>query len=105
MYKRHRIFRRAVAGTTGVAFALLQLVTMSTVAHAAPATPIKHLVVIFQENISFDHYFGTYPNALNPQQEPAFHALASTPSVNGLSGILLTNNPNLNPANNVAENN
>jgi phospholipase C len=29
------------------------------------ATPIKHLVIIFQENISFDHYFGTYPNALN----------------------------------------
>src|SRR5579859_3669235 len=28
-------------------------------------TPIKHLVVIFQENISFDHYFGTYPNAQN----------------------------------------
>ena len=27
------------------------------------ATPIKHLVVIFQENVSFDHYFGTYPNA------------------------------------------
>ena len=25
-------------------------------------TPIKHLVVIFQENVSFDHYFGTYPN-------------------------------------------
>jgi hypothetical protein len=23
------------------------------------ATPIKHLVVIFQENVSFDHYFGT----------------------------------------------
>jgi len=23
------------------------------------ATPIKHLVVIFDENISFDHYFGT----------------------------------------------
>ena len=27
------------------------------------ATPIKHLVVIFQENVSFDHYFGTYPVA------------------------------------------
>ncbi len=26
-----------------------------------PATPIQHLVVIFQENVSFDHYFGTYP--------------------------------------------
>jgi hypothetical protein len=28
-------------------------------------TPIKHLVVIFQENVSFDHYFGTYPKAAN----------------------------------------
>ncbi len=26
---------------------------------AATATPIKHLVVIYQENVSFDHYFGT----------------------------------------------
>ena len=30
-------------------------------------TPIKHVVVIFQENISFDHYFGTYPMATNPR--------------------------------------
>ena len=27
------------------------------------ATPIQHLVVIFQENVSFDHYFATYPTA------------------------------------------
>lgn len=33
--------------------------------HTPTATPIKHVVVIFQENVSFDHYFGTYPNALN----------------------------------------
>ena len=26
-------------------------------------TPIKHLIVIFQENVSFDHYFATYPIA------------------------------------------
>ena len=64
--------------------------------------PIKHLVVIFQENVSFDHYFGTYPNALNPKKEPPFHAAADTPVVNGLSGTLLTNNPNLDPANNNA---
>src|SRR3954451_20479301 len=32
---------------------------------ASPATPIQHLVVIFQENVSFDHYFGTYPKAAN----------------------------------------
>ena len=29
------------------------------------ATPIKHLVVLFDENVSFDHYFGTYPYAAN----------------------------------------
>ena len=27
-------------------------------------TPIEHVVVIFGENISFDHYFGTYPLSL-----------------------------------------
>jgi phospholipase C len=58
------------------------------------ATPIKHVVVIFGENISFDHYFGTYPNATNPAGEPAFHAAPGTPSVNGLTQGLLTSNPN-----------
>ncbi|MGZ4247571.1 MAG: phospholipase C [Solirubrobacteraceae bacterium] len=60
----------------------------------ATSTPIKHVVVIFQENVSFDHYFGTYPNATNPSGEPAFYASRHTPTVNGLSGALLTNNPN-----------
>jgi phospholipase C len=63
------------------------------------ATPIQHLVVIFQENVSFDHYFGTYPSATNPAGEPKFKAAPNTPTVNGLSGALLSNNPNLNPAN------
>ncbi len=58
------------------------------------ATPIRHLVVIFQENVSFDHYFGTYPYATNPPREPAFSPASGTPSVNGLSGPLLTDNPN-----------
>jgi phospholipase C len=57
-------------------------------------TPVKHLVVIFDENISFDHYFGTYPVAANPEGEPAFTALAGTPSVNGLTDVLMTRNPN-----------
>ena len=57
-------------------------------------TPIKHVVVIFQENVSFDHYFGTYPNATNPPNEPSFTAAPDTPTVNGLSGSLLTANPN-----------
>jgi phospholipase C len=55
---------------------------------SAPKTPIKHLVVIFQENHSFDVYFGTYPIALNPPGQPAFRARPGTPSVNGLTPTL-----------------
>jgi phospholipase C len=83
------------------------------------ATPIKHLVVIFQENISFDHYFGTYPKALNLPGETPFTAKRNTPQVNNLvnpldvnnqfkplTGVnLLTNNPNNNPNAPVAPNN
>jgi phospholipase C len=66
------------------------------------ATPIKHLVVIFGENRSFDHYFGTYPVAQNPPGEPVFTAAPSTPAVQGLTPALLTQNPNaLNPLNGV----
>jgi phospholipase C len=69
---------------------------------ARTATPIKHLVVIFDENESFDHYFGTYPYAANTDGTP-FHAKPGTPTVNGLytkitssgpTGPLLTSNPN-----------
>ena len=38
----------------------------------ATTTPIKHVVVIFGENISFDHYFATYPYATNPTTETPF---------------------------------
>jgi phospholipase C len=74
-------------------------------AAAATSTPIQHLVVIFQENVSFDHYFGTYPNALNPKGEPKFKAAANTPTVNGFSNALLNANPNLNPANGLGASN
>jgi phospholipase C len=57
-------------------------------------TPIKYVVVIFDENNAFDHYFGTYPNALNPPGEPAFHARPGTPTVNGLTEGLINANPN-----------
>jgi phospholipase C len=64
------------------------------------ATPIKHLVVIFQENVSFDHYYATYPYATNPAGEPRFTAARGTPRVNNLlGGNLLAHNPNLNPLN------
>jgi phospholipase C len=68
----------------------------------ATTTPIRHVVVIFQENVSFDHYFGTYPKATNTSGVP-FRARPSTPTVDGLAntpglggtGSLLDNNPNL----------
>jgi phospholipase C len=74
----------------------------------APPTPttasaaIKHVVVIFQENISFDHYFGTYPNAAN-NGGTTFTAATGTPTnINNYNSnpTLLTANPNLNSANN-----
>ena len=58
------------------------------------ATPIKHVVVIFQENVSFDHYFATYPNATNPQGEVKFKVKAKTPAVNGITEGLTTLNQN-----------
>src|ERR1700729_4255447 len=65
-------------------------------------TPIKHVVVLFDENVSFDHYFGTYPYATNTDGS-LFFAKRGTPDVNGLYtkitkngpvGPLLTSNPN-----------
>jgi phospholipase C len=107
--------RRAVttAVAVGAAAALTLPLWMTTAGatNAPPAggttTPIKHLVVIFQENISFDHYFGTYPKAANTSGQP-FKASPGTPLVNALSntpgaggvGTLLTNNPNKDASNN-----
>jgi len=57
-------------------------------------SPIRHVVVIFQENVSFDHYFATYPKAANTDGSPV-GALPGTPIVNGLfAGGLLDHNPN-----------
>jgi phospholipase C len=107
--------RRVFPIVTALAVAALGIVGASSVAAAdgsqparssgqpSTATPIKHLVVIFDENVSFDHYFGTYPYALNQTGEQPFHARPGTPNVNGLytsvgpsgpTGPLLTDNSN-----------
>ena len=86
-----------------VLFSATAAASANSVASQAPAwtngsqtaTPIKHVIVIFQENVSFDHYFGTYPYATNPAGEPRFQAAPGTPSVNGLTPALLADNPNL----------
>jgi phospholipase C len=100
MRRRTKARRRWWKGVVGVA-------AMTAVAGAAAATPgaaeatardtaatpIEHLVVVFDENISFDHYFGTYPHAANTDGVP-FHAKPGTPTVNGLTRALLAHNPN-----------
>ncbi len=73
---------------------LSAVAAVSLAASAKTTTPIKHVVVIFQENVSFDHYFGTYPKAANLPGEPQFTAAPNTPSIDGLTNALLTNNPN-----------
>jgi phospholipase C len=62
----------------------------------ATSTPITHVIVLFGENESFDHYFGTYPNAQNNTStgDQPFIMFPGTPTVNGLSPELLLNNPN-----------
>ena len=64
--KNRREFLRTVAGTAGAASALSVLPTGIRNALALPAhnekksiEDIEHIVILMQENRSFDHYFGT----------------------------------------------
>ncbi|HXC76667.1 MAG TPA: alkaline phosphatase family protein [Candidatus Acidoferrum sp.] len=111
MRKHHKVATGLVAlsgalvlGVSTVGFAAAKSHDDPPVQGTKSATPIKHLVVIFDENVSFDHYFGTYPFAANLPGETPFDAAKDTPSVNGLynqvingqpSGPLLTHNGNL----------
>jgi len=99
----NRLLRAALLGASSA------LLAGAAIAADAPptATPIKHLVVIFQENVSFDHYFATYPNATNPAGEPKFTALPNTPGLPGnepvntlaAAGLLTGNGNATNPKN------
>ncbi len=95
----HDCFSKVMALAAATALTLLP--ASSALAHDSDdfptTTPIKHVVVIFQENVSFDHYFATYPHALPNNDGTRLFAGAKqgTPSVNSLeSSGLLTNNPN-----------
>jgi phospholipase C len=74
----------------------------ATVTPTTSSAAIKHVVVIFNENVSFDHYFGTYPNAANLPGESKFTAATGTPTnISNYTSTpaLLTANPNLSVAN------
>jgi phospholipase C len=94
-----RISRAVVAGAA--AASLLHLSPIVARAdddddHRHPGTPIKHVVVIFQENVSFDHYFATYPQATNLPGESVFSARHHVPRFNNLlnARLLAPHNPN-----------
>ena len=96
----------AASASTSVSHAFAGYQTPATVSTAlyrgSTSTPVKHVVVLFGENESFDHYFGTYPYAANTDGTK-FTAKPGTPAVTGLytkitksgpAGPLLTSNPN-----------
>src|SRR5215469_17384492 len=56
----------------------------------ATATPIKHIVIIYQENNSFDHYFGTYPVAGNPSNPPELPFIAAKNTQTDINNLLET---------------
>jgi phospholipase C len=96
---RRKQYVAAAGAAVAVGAAAIGLSVSSASPSAAAAqqpasSPIKHVVVLYDENISFDHYFGTYPHASNPPHEPKFTPALGTPNVNGLNNTLLTANPN-----------
>jgi len=95
----HHCFTKIAAAVTAAAITMLPVAPAFAADRddSRTATPIKHLVVIFQENVSFDHYFGTYPHAKrnNDGSEYFRGAKDDTPRANTLAAAgLLTNNPN-----------
>jgi phospholipase C len=71
--------------------ACLSVLVVGAVVTEAPrsstATPIKHVIIIMQENHSFDNYFGTYPTANGTLVTPITSQL---PAVNGIpDGVCL----------------
>ena len=93
-HRRFRPTRKSLARVATSAFAACGVMSASLAAadqdvdqyrDRGPVTrQIKHVVVIFQENASFDHYFATYPDAKN-SDGVRFVARANTPAVNGLT--------------------
>ncbi|MDG6966487.1 MAG: alkaline phosphatase family protein [Nitrososphaerota archaeon] len=60
---------------------------------AGTGSPIKHVVVIVQENHTFDNYFGTFPGANGIQNDPPgvhpYHLVNSTVNLCHLTGCAL----------------
>src|SRR5260370_17356803 len=67
-----------------VALVLILLASLRAVS-ASPNTtsPIQHVIIIMQENHSFDNYFGTYPTANGTRLDPTTSQLRQVDSLPG----------------------
>ncbi len=64
-----------------VALVFILLTSLRTVSASPTTTPIQHVIIIMQENHSFDNYFGTYPTSNGTRLDPTTSQLRE---VNGL---------------------
>jgi len=70
---------------------ILPLAYAQQITSNIPATsPIKHIVVIMQENRSFDNYFGTYPGANGISKGTCVPLSPDNPSVGCVKPFLST---------------
>jgi phospholipase C len=76
--------RKTVAALSAAFFLVGTLPTPVPAEEHRFPSPVRHVIVIFDENISFDHYFATYPKAQNNPGETPFNASPRTPAVNDL---------------------
>src|ERR1700678_100692 len=96
--------KRSLSGTPLISILVLSVIILLAITFRSVAaadnygdttTPIKHVVVIFQENVSFGHYFGTYPKTITDSNgHVIFRPKDDSPRVNGLTEDLLTKNQN-----------
>ena len=96
--RRRAIRWGALLGAAALAAASGTAPAIAAPAHSghggSTATPVKHLVVIYDENVSFDHYFGTYPMAANTDGTKFTPSKRTPKADNLLNSGLLKNNPN-----------
>lgn len=62
--------------------------------HTSPSSPIKHLIIVIQENRSFDDLFATFPKAdgtTTGQAEPMPHEIAESCKNDGMPVITQSN--------------
>ena len=58
-----------------------------------PKTPIEHLIVVMQQNHTFDNYFGTYPGANGLPKDTCIPVSLSDPKASCVSPFKITNEP------------